>query len=125
MKSRQPKKDTQLQNYENQSANGTKAKSYSKKGALRYPVPVLDLNQKERNGKEATLQKSVPIFDLNRKVRTFSGKEATLQSLKPVFDLNQQERFHVGKEVSKRKITPVFDLNQISVTFIYNKLLTP
>ncbi|XP_015892389.1 uncharacterized protein LOC107426660 [Ziziphus jujuba] len=115
MKPRQPNKDiTQLQNYEIRSVNTTKAKNYIKKGAPRYPVPVLELNQRERNRMEATLEKSVPILDLHHKMRTFGGMETALQSSKPVFDLNQQERFHSGKEVTKRKNIPAFDLNQIS-----------
>lgn len=87
-----PKQDfTQSHNYQNRSANTTKAKNYSKKGvaAFRYPSATLDLNQKERKGMEATLQKSTPILDLNQKVRSFPGKEASLQNSKPSFDLNQ------------------------------------
>lgn len=90
MKTKPKHKVTQLQNYEIRSANSTKAKNYSKKGAaFRYPAAALDLNQKERNGMEVTLQKSTPILDLNEKVRTFSGKEASMQNSKPIFDLNQ------------------------------------
>lgn len=116
-----PKKDSvHPKKFDIRNASTTKGKSYSKKeAALRPPLPVSDLNRKERiyNGMETTLRKPAPVFDLNQKVRTFNGKEAALQTSAPIFDLNQKERIYSGKDATKRNTTPVFDLNQISVLF--------
>ncbi|KAE8126061.1 hypothetical protein FH972_020811 [Carpinus fangiana] len=113
-----PKKDSvHPKKFNFRNASATKGKSYSKKeAALRPPLPVSDLNRKERiyNGMETTLRKPAPVFDLNQKVRTFNGKEAALQTSAPIFDLNQKERIYSGKDATKRNTTPVFDLNQIS-----------
>jgi hypothetical protein len=116
-----PKKDSvHPKKFDIRNAGATKGKSYSKKeAALRPPLPVSDINRKERiyNGMETAKRKPAPVFDLNQKVRTFNGKEAALQTSAPIFDLNQKERIYSGKDATKRNTTPVFDLNQISVLF--------
>ncbi|XP_062159594.1 uncharacterized protein LOC133866945 [Alnus glutinosa] len=114
----QPKQDfVHPKKFDIRNTSAAKGKSYSKKeAALRPPVPVSDLNRKERiyNGTETALRKPAPVFDLNQKARTFNGKEAALQTSAPISDLTQKERIYSGKDATKRNTTPVFDLNQIS-----------